>query len=307
MSTALHPKVSQTPTIPLVWIVPLIALGIGGWMLVRALAERGPEVTIDFTDGSGVEADRTVLEYKGVAVGTVKAVHLRPDLGGVRVKLQIEKDAAALARGGAKFWIVHPEIGLSGVRGLDTLLTGARLNVRPGDGPPTREFQGLDKTPPPETPPSGRTFMLAGKLLGSLTTGAPVFYREFKVGEVETSRLADDSAGVLIRIHVEAAYCDLVRTNTQFWNSGGFSFKVSLLGATLKDTSLESLISGGVAFATPDTAPLPPPAADGVVFPLAAEAKKEWMEWAPKIPIQSPESISKAPAPPAPLSALMKP
>jgi paraquat-inducible protein B len=306
MTTPAAPKVTRVPTIPLVWIVPLIALGVGGWMLFRELHDRGPMVTIEFADGSGVEADRTVLEYKGVAVGTVKAVKLRPDLGGVQVKLQIEKDAAALARGGAKFWIVHPEIGLSGVRGLDTLLTGARLNVRPGDGPPAREFKGLDKTPPPEIPVHGRTFLLEAKGLGSLTTGAPVFYREFKVGEVETSRLADDATGVLVRIHIEAAYCDLVRTNTRFWNTGGFNFKVSLLGAELKDTSLESLISGGVAFATPEALPLSPPAPDGGRFTVEPEADKEWMKWEPKIPIRSPESISKAPTPPTPLSALMK-
>jgi paraquat-inducible protein B len=138
---------------------------------------------------------------------------------------------------------------------------------------------------------AGRSFILQSDKLGSLSTGAPVFYRELKVGEVETSRLADDSAAVLVRIHIEAPYVDLVRTSTRFWNAGGFSFKVGLLGAELKNTSLESLISGGVSFATPDAAPLAPPADEGTVFQLTTEPDKDWLKWAPKIPVKSPETV----------------
>lgn len=295
MSAPSTPKVSRALRLPLVWIVPLIAIGVGGWMLFHELHDRGPEITIHFADGSGVEADKTVLEHKGVSVGMVTAVELNPDLNGVTVRLRLNKSAASLAGAGAQFWIVHPEIGFSGVHGLDTLLTGARLNVRPGKGPPAKQFTGLDKMPPPEPSTTGRTFILQSDRLASLTTGAPVFYREMKVGEVETSRLADDATAVLVRIHIEPAYVDLVRTSTRFWNAGGFSFKIGLLGAELKNTSLESLVAGGVAFATPDAAPLAPPAQDGAVFQLTAEADKDWLKWAPKIPVKSPETISVAP------------
>ncbi|HEX2853058.1 MAG TPA: MlaD family protein [Opitutaceae bacterium] len=294
------PKVSRAPTFPLVWVVPIIAIALGGWMVMRELKNRGPEITIEFEDGSGVAADKTVLEHKGVAVGMVTGVEMKPALDGVSVRVRLDKSAAALARDGALFWIVHPEIGLSGVRGLDTLLTGAKLNVRPGKGPPANRFVGLEKTPPPEIPEQGRTFTLQSDRLGSLTTGAGIFYREMKVGVVETSRLADDATGVLIRIHIEAPYADLVRTNTRFWNAGGFSFKVGLLGAELKNTSLESLVSGGIAFATPtgENGTLAPPAADGAVFQVAPEPDKDWLKWAPKIPLKAPEVVSVPPAKP---------
>ena len=200
-----------------------------------------------------------MLEYKGVQAGTVEAVELKPGLGGVRVRLRLKKNAASLANAGGRFWIVHPEIGFSGVRGLDTLVTGVRLNVLPGKGPPAEQFTGLEMPPAPDVTDQGRAFLLQSDRLGSLTTGAPVFYREFKVGQVEASRLSDDSTLVLIRIHIDAPYADLVRTSSKFWNTGGFSFKVSLFGgAELKDTSLESLVTGGVAFATPDEGALRP-------------------------------------------------
>lgn len=260
-------------------------------MIFRELRSRGPEITIDFADGSGVVAGQTVLEYKGVAAGTVEAVGLSPGLGGASIRVRLDKRAASLASTGARFWIVHPEIGFSGVHGLDTLVTGVRLNVLPGKGPPAEHFAGLDKAPAPDVTDQGRSFILQSDRLGSLTTGSPVFYREFKVGEVEASRLADDSASVLIRIHLEAPYVDLVRTNSKFWNAGGFTLKVSLLGgAELKDTSLESLVTGGVAFATPDDGPLAPAAPNNARFLLAPESGKDWQQWSPKIPIKSAES-----------------
>jgi paraquat-inducible protein B len=291
MTPAPTPKVARAHSLPLIWVVPLVAAAVGAWMGVRELHNRGTDITIDFADGSGVEAGKTVLEYKGVTAGTVESVEFRPGLVGVSVRLRLNRSASALADAGAHFWIVHPEISFSGVNGLDTLVTGVRLNVLPGDGPPEVHFTGLDKAPAPDVTDQGRTFLLRSDKLGSLTSGAPVFYREFKVGKVEASRLSEDSTSVLVRIHVDAPYGDLVRASTRFWNTGGFSFKASLLGgAELKDTSLESLVTGGVAFATPDAAPLAPPAPSGTRFDLASEADKEWLKWSPKIPIVSPDT-----------------
>jgi paraquat-inducible protein B len=306
MNAASTPKVSRERKFPLIWIVPLIAVAIGLWMAAEELHDRGPLISIEFADGSGVEAGKTTLEYKGVSAGTVQKVELKKGLDGVVIKLRLKRHAAALAASDSKFWIVHPEIGLSGVHGLETLVTGVRLNVLPGTGAPGTQFKGLDKTPAPDVTDEGRTFILQADKLGSLTTGAPVFYRELKVGAVEASRLSDDSTSVLIRIHLEAPYVDLVRTSTKFWNTGGFSFKVSLFGAQLKDTSLESLVSGGVAFATPDAGPLAPAAPDGTRFDLAAEADKEWGKWSPKIPVKSPESVVEKPSTPGLLPSLMK-
>jgi len=290
MSTHPTPKISRTPAFPLVWVVPLLAVVVGLWMGLRELHDRGPEITVEFADGSGLEAGKTTLEYHGVVAGMVKAVELRKDLKGVAVHVQLRKIAAPLANGGGLFWVVHPEIGFSGVHGLDTLVSGPHLAVRPGNGPPTKWFRGLDKIPPPEVSSHGRTFILKSDMLGSLSSGSPVMYRQLNVGQVEATRLSDDSTSVLIRIHIDAPYVDLVRTSSRFWNAGGISFKISLLGAQLKDSSLESLFSGGVAFATPDKPPLAPAAAEGAQFDLASDAEKEWTKWAPRIPIKSSET-----------------
>lgn len=298
------PKITRSPTLPLVWIVPIIALIVGGWMVFRQMRQRGPEIAITFADGSGIDPGRTALVYKGVSVGVVREVVLSDDLGGVTVQVQLQKSAEALAREGAQFWVVSPEIGFSGVRGLDTLLKGARIAVRPGTGAPAKTFQGLDRSPPEENLSEGRAFLLMGDKLGSLRPGAPVFFREVKVGSVETSKLSEDSAAVLVRIRIQTPYVDLVRANTQFWNAGGANIKVSLLGAEVKSTSLESLFIGGVAFSTPNAEA--PVAQDGAVFKIHNEADKDWLKWEAKIPIQPPDEAPETPAPSGPLAPLVK-
>ena len=137
------PTVVRRRTLPLIWVVPLLAFIVGGWLIVRQSRAHGPEITIRFQNGAGIEAGKTILEYKGVAVGTVQEVRLDEKLDGVLVKVQLAKDAASLARADSEFWLVRPEIGFSGIRGLDTLLSGPRLKVRPGSGgAPAKEFVG---------------------------------------------------------------------------------------------------------------------------------------------------------------------
>lgn len=307
MTTPATPRVSRLPALPLVWIVPIVALAVGGWMVVREFQNRGPEITIDFAAGRGVEPRKTALEYLGVSVGTVTSVDLKEDLSGVTVTLRLDKHATGLAREGSQFWVVHPEIGFSGVRGLETLFTGARINSRPGKGPPATHFIGLDKPPPLENVDEGRAFVLQADRLGSMSPGAPVFYREVKVGVVETSRLDNDGSGVLIRIRVKTPFVNLVRTNTRFWNAGGVSFKMNLLGAEVKSTSLESLFTGGVAFATPDSSPLAPEAPDGTLFTLHQEMEKDWLKWRPRIPITPPDEAPEPSRPSGPLAPLAQP
>ena len=114
MSEPATPRISRTPTISLVWIVPLIALAVGGWMVFREFRDRGPEITIHFDQGNGIEPRKTVLDFQGVTVGVVTDVRLKDDLSGVSVTLRLDKNAAQIAREGAQFWVVRPEIGLTG-------------------------------------------------------------------------------------------------------------------------------------------------------------------------------------------------
>lgn len=282
------PKLSRFPRIPLIWIVPGLAAAIAVWMLQREWRHHGREITIEFADGTGLEPGQTKLEYKGVIVGRVEDVALASNLRGVSVRVQLARDAEAIAREGSQFWIVQPEIGFGGISGLETLLKGSRVGVRPGTGKPATHFQGLESAPAPARQGQGRAFILWAERLASLREHAPVFYRDIKVGEVEAARLTPDATGVLIRIRVERAYVDLVRTSTRFWNAGGSPLQISLFGGGVPRKSLQSVITGAIEFATPEEAA--EVAADGTLFELHDESQKEWLKWAPRIAIDAPDT-----------------
>ncbi|MDB6126498.1 MAG: Mammalian cell entry related domain protein [Verrucomicrobia bacterium] len=298
------PKLSRFPRIPIIWFVPVVAVAIAGWMLYREWRSHGPEITIDFADGSGVEPRQTKLEYKGVEVGEVKEVRLGKNLHRVFVRVQLAKNATAVAREGAQFWIVQPEIGFGGVSGLETLLTGAKMGVKLGDGPEATRFHGLEMAPATENVDEGRAFLLKTDRVGGLQVHAPVFYRDVKVGEVETARLAEDSTGVVIRIRVQTAFVPLVRTNTRFWNAGGSPIQFSLFGGGSQKHSLQSVLTGAIGFATP-TEP-GEIAADGAEFSIAMKPEDDWLKWSPNIAIKAIDPTPEDPAPPGAVPNLLR-
>lgn len=275
------PKKSLFQSLSIVWLVPLVALIASGFLIYRQFSKTGPVIEIEFQNGSGIEAGKTPLVYKGVVVGLVQDIALKPGFDGVIVKVELDSGARPLAVEGSQFWLVRPEIGLSGVRGLDTLLSGARLGVRGGFGKSARHFVALEKAPRNEGVVPGRNFVLTSPKLGSLHAGSQVYYREMKVGIVEDQRLSDDSTQVLISIRIFEPYERLVHSDTKFWNSGGLSMKLGLLGGRVESNSLESLVAGGVSFATPESTA--DQAAEGATFELVDDPEKAWLKWAPKI------------------------
>lgn len=304
MSSLPAPKVSRRPRVPLIWVVPVVAVFVAVWLLAREWQSRGEEIDVEFTEGAGIEAGRTKLQYKGVSVGLVKAIQLKPDFSGVRVRIQLDRSAGGLARTGSQFWIVHPEIDFSGIRGIEALVGGVHLRVRPGDGPPAREFRGLDQAPAPKATEEGPAFLLHSDRLGNVHPGAPVFYRDIRVGSVETSQLSPNATETLIRIRLLAPYAPLVRTNSRFWNAGGLPLQISLFGGGRpRSSSIASFLTGAIAFATPDE--LEAVAEDGAGFKLHAEADNAWLNWRPEIPID-PEETAPGEAPkPADLPDLL--
>ena len=287
MSSAPTPRVSRLPAVPLIWVVPLIALAVAGWLIYHEWQTRGPMIEVEFADGAGIAAGRTILQHKGVTIGRVTAVNLTEDLRRVRVTIRLERTAAGVARAGSSFWVVHPRLSLSGIEGMDTLFSGPRLAVRPGGGPAESQFTGLDRPPPPVNLEAGRAYLLETERLSGLGTGAGIYFRDILVGAVEESRLAQDSRKVLLRIRIHAPYDDLVRPNTRFWISGGLSMRLGLRGVQINASSLASLMNGGISFATPNGDANLPPAGEGMRFELHREPEDDWLKWSPVLPIDA--------------------
>jgi paraquat-inducible protein B len=170
----------------------------------------------------------------------------------VVVSARMTNDARDYLNEQTKFWVVKPRIGLGGITGLTTLLSGSYIEMDsvPG-GVPLRKFVGLERPPlTPEGAPGIRLLLRAAEA-GSLDAGSPVYYRRIKVGRVEGRRLAPDGSYVEIEIFVDAPYHRLITTNTRFWNASGFDVTIGADGIEVHSETLETIVFGGVAFSNP--------------------------------------------------------
>jgi paraquat-inducible protein B len=272
--SALPQAVAEPPRrsrVSLVWLVPLLALAIAGWLAWHTLSQRGPTVTILFQDAEGIEAGKTRVRYKSVDVGTVKAVELTPDRKLVRVVAELRPDAGDWLVQDSRFWVVRPRVGAAGVSGLGTLFSGAYIGMEVGkSGEEAREFRGLDVPPIVTEGLPGRQFVLRADVLGSLERGTPVFFRRIPVGQVIAYRLVPGGGGVDVQIFVDAPYDQYVTQNARFWHASGIDIELSAGGVNVRTESLASIIGGGIAFQAPPDEGLAPPAEAGAAFRLFA-------------------------------------
>jgi paraquat-inducible protein B len=255
--------------LPIVWIIPIVAAAIGGWIWWSALQEVGPEITITFETAEGLEAGKTRIRYKDVVLGTVQRVMLADDLSKVTATCQLAPLAEPLLRESTRFWVVRPRIGAGGVSGLETLVSGAYIAMDPGStGAPAERFKGLELPPVSPAGAPGLKLVLEADRLGSLDIGSPVHYRDLAVGHVERHHLSEDGQRVEIEVYVEVEHRHLVTTTTRFWSASGVSLALTADGFSLDTESLESLLSGGVAFETPADGEPGEPVANGARFEL---------------------------------------
>jgi paraquat-inducible protein B len=268
---------------PVVWIVPVVAAIVAGYLVYDRLQEYGPTITIKFKDGSGVKAGQTEIHYRGVPIGEVTTIEVSEDQQYVEVKARLRQSASSIAKEGSKFWIVRPEVDIGNISGLSTIITGPYIQVLPGGGKPKAEFIGLERPPPVLEP--GLNIIVAAANLGSIRPGAPVQYRGIEVGFVTNTELSRDATMVHIDVFIRQRYARLVRIGSRFWAVGGVDVNASLFrGVEINIQSLRSLITGGIAFATPED-PKSAPVKDGTIFLLHDKPQKEWLEWSPKLAI----------------------
>jgi paraquat-inducible protein B len=233
----------------IVWVVPLVAALIGGWMIYKALAEKGPVIKISFQSAEGLEAGKTKIKYKDVEIGQVESIHFGPDLATVIVTAELPKQTALYLTDKTRFWVVRARISSGEVRGLGTLLGGAYIEIDPNkDGQPKRNFIGLEQPPVIMTDAPGRHFNLKAGQLGSLKLGSPVYYREIQAGKVEYYSLADNGQDIDIRIFINHPYQKYIRKHTRFWNASGIDLSLGADGLKVNTQSIVSIMSGGLAF-----------------------------------------------------------
>ena len=266
----------------LIWVVPVLALGVAVYLVLQHMRSIGPEISIRFGDASGLRPGQTPINYRGVQIGEVSRIELSDDHKQALVKARLHKSARTIATEGAVFWIVRPQIGLNQVTGLSTVLSGPEIQVLPGKGETVQsEFKGIDG-PPVGLGVSGLRIVLRAERPKGVRLQTPVHYRGVEVGSVQRIELAPNATSADIHIAINSRYAALVRAGSSFWNASGLHASGGILkGIEFELESLRTLYTGSIEFATPsEKAPRVKP---GTVFFLHDKAKDEWLNWAPKI------------------------
>jgi len=238
-----------------VWVIPIVALLVGGYMVFKNAMKENTVIVVTFKDASGVEAGKTVVKLRDIVIGKVKAVHVAEDLATITVTMEFPDVAANHFTEKTRFWIVKPRIGLGGVSGLDTLLSGAYIEVDPGGlktDKPVTEYVGLEQPEIYQLGNPGTHYRLKAYSLGSLGRESPIKYRDIEVGQVTRYELAKDNSSVDIDIFIREPYDKLVKMDTRFWNISGVKVDLGAEGINLDLESLATLIAGGIAFNTSD-------------------------------------------------------
>lgn len=252
-------------------------------------------LTLQFSSGTGI-SNHTRIKYQGVTIGRLTKVWFDPEKEKVFAGAAVQKNTAGLFRSGSDLWLVKPQVDLSGIKHLDTVISGAYIDLRPGQGDPATRFVVQDTSPSVLGPLPGLNLVLESPRLGSLKIGRPIYYRQIKIGRVTGVELGPTAQNVWIHININPQHSPLVHRGSRFWNASGVSISAGLFsGVSVETESMEAIVAGGVAMATPDGEDMGTPARDGDHFILADEPEEEWLEWAPEIKLNTSATVANSP------------
>ncbi|MGK0499001.1 MAG: paraquat-inducible protein B [Oceanicoccus sp.] len=235
-----------------IWILPVIAAMFAGWLIYKSFMEAPIEITVSFDSGDGIVAGKTEVIYEGVVLGKVQTVKIKPELIGIFAILEMDRRTESVLRTNTEFWLVKPEISLSGIRGLSTVLSGNYITLRPGDGKPTSMFQSLPEPPPKSLTDPGLHLSLQSTDLGSISVGSPIRYKKFDIGDVQSFELNKDGTGVNIDIFIKPEFIHLVHKKSRFWNASGVTIRGDLTGFDISTDSLTTIFKGGIGLTEVD-------------------------------------------------------
>ncbi len=262
-------------SISAIWLLPVVAALIGGFLAWRSYSEKGPTIHISFKTAEGLEPGKTKIKYKSVDVGVVTAIHLSPDRSRVEVDAEMVKDSDPWLVKDTRFWVVRPIIRGGTVEGLGTLLSGSYIGMDAGKSTQEQNsFEGLEVPPVVTADLPGRHFMLKSVDLGSFGIGSPVYFRRLEVGQVVAYEMDRDGSGVAIRIFVHAPYDQYVNHQTRFWEASGIDLRIDAQGVRVETESLASIVIGGIAFQTRGDAKMAKPSEENTKFRLFKDREK---------------------------------
>lgn len=267
-----RPEIKPASRFNKVWIIPIVAVLLGAWLVKRTAEERGEIVRIRFETAEGLSANKTEVRCRNVVIGTVTDIKLTDSLE-VDVFCRIKPDHLHLVREQSQFWVEKARLQGASVTGLGTIIGGAFVQLDPGEenedeDKSKREFVGLETPPITPSTVDGLRIFLTTKAPGSVDVGSIIHFQENPIGKVESRVFDTETKTVEFGLFIEQDFRTLVTENCLFWQGSGIKFEVRPEGFDLDLPSLNSLVAGRIAMNVPEGIESGEPVSDGRRFTL---------------------------------------
>ena len=246
-------NVTNKPKISAIWIIPLIALLVGIWMLYQYQANVGPTIYIKMPHAEGIIAGKTEIKVRSVKIGQIDAIRLSDSQDSVIARAQIDRNYNELLTDDAKIWVVKPRIDETGISGMSTLLSGVYLEFSPGESKKLKErFVLQDEPALIGKDVKGGRFQLLSYNAEVLEVSTGIFFKNYKIGQIETATFDWKNQAMKYGIFINEPYQNLITLNSIFWVNAGIEIDLSADGINISTGSLSKLLKGGISVGLPD-------------------------------------------------------
>ncbi|WP_070963387.1 PqiB family protein [Vibrio sonorensis] len=290
------PEIKRNRGVSPLWMLPVLTMVLAGWLVFKAIQDAGDRIQIYFSNAQGLIVGRTPIKYQGLEVGMVKGVNLSENLEDIYVDADIYPEATKLLSEGTRFWLVKPTASLTGISGLDALVTGNYIAILPSDNPqgPESVFRALDGPPSDILAKEGLNISLKSADLGGISIGSQIVYKKIPIGEVYAYKLAEDDQSVEIQASIKEEFKHIITSQSRFWNVSGIGASIGFEGVDVRLDSLTALVGGSIAVDSPDSGE---PVADNMTFRLYPDLKTAGRGIAVKIALPDGSNINPNGAP----------
>jgi paraquat-inducible protein B len=232
-----------------IWIVPFIAFLIASWLAFEYFTQLGPKIEIVFKNNNGLKAGQSQIKYRDVVIGKIEKISLSGNGDGVKVTARMDREAIPYLNNSAEFWIVKPEVGVGGISGLDTIISGTYVNMSSQKSKMNqKEFIGLEKSL--KVNKNGIHLHLNASEGYHVAKGTPIFFKNIRAGEVEDVHISSDGRSVDIYIFIKKDFIGYIHSDAKFWVQSALN--INYLNGKLDFTlsPITNIVRGGIEFSS---------------------------------------------------------
>jgi paraquat-inducible protein B len=252
----------------LVWVIPILALLIVGYLGVKTVLNRGEVVTVTFSRAAGAKPGETQVLYQGIQAGRV--LNIVPNADGRRLDFQLRLVPAAKngLNTNARFWLIGANPNLTDLSSLRAVFSGVAIGYAPGDGgEPADRFEGLDHAPLILPGDKGTRYTLHAHALNSIHEGSIVLFHGQPIGTATEVRF-DGNEGFRLSVFIYRPYDSLIRPGARFWKITPLHLSFTGGGISANLAPLSTLLAGGIDLEIDNAAPNARQSPPGAEFTL---------------------------------------